>query len=184
MVIFLLSLVAGIILGAVSALLLRDQKFPRNRLTATATIVLALLGLASSWYGHIGIERGYTVKSWPTVEGVVVDGRIEGDRASHAVVIYEYTIEAQIYRDSAAIKSPSFGGRNRRHDVAIKTLAEYPNGTLLSVSYDPLVHTQSTIETSIFWAYYGSTGLGTVLLGLSTCLLLLMLFRRRGGPVS
>ena len=171
--ILVISVGSGIILGLLCAFLLRDQNLPKSLRALAIVLLVAIAGFAADWYGTSGINEGRRELHWPTVEGKVMDSRVAGERAFHAVVRYEYEVEGQVFRDSSTLHPPSFGGKNKRYDVALKTVAQYPPGKTLTVHYNPKEHDQSTIEHSVYWSYYGSTGLGVVLIGLAVCLLVL-----------
>ena len=180
----LITLLSGLIIGGSSLWLLREQRLPPKPILAILIILLFLGAGAATWYGTNGVSRGEVTKGWPSAEGKIISSRVEGERAFHVIVEYAYTVEGVAYRDTVAIESPSFGGKNKRKDVAETTRDQYAPWRKLMVRYNPKDHSESLIRDSVFWSYYGSTGLGGVLFALATCLTGLAVKGKRQGTAS
>lgn len=97
------------------------------------------------------------------------------------MIVYEYTVEGTVFRDSTALQQPSFGGRQRRKEVADAERDLYIPGQDVAVLYDPANPSRSYLGRSLHWSVYGRTGTGAVLFGVGLCFLLLYLFGR-GRP--
>jgi len=176
MIIFLVILVT-LAMGVGLALLLRRQIV----LSPMARISLGALGLVGGLvavYGAASIRSDLEPTQWPSAAGTVVESRVEGERAFHSVVVYEYAVGGVIYRDTAGLRQPSFGGRSKRREVALRTIAGYAPGRPVTVDYDPADPSRSTLERTVFWADYGMTGAGAFVFGAGLALPLLAARRR------
>jgi len=108
-----------------------------------AIVVVACLALIQWRIGRL--QRAVAIaKSWPTVPGRVVGGRIDiriiptprGSSVTYGVIVeYEYDLAGWRYRSTRfSLSGPeyvSFEGRAKRR------LARYPVGAPVTVSYDP-----------------------------------------------
>ena len=170
----LLIIIVAAALGLIAALLLRRVHPPRW---------LAALGLILLVGGILLVNRDIDriidtlgrLHSWPDAQGTVVTSRIVGERAFHVELIYRYEVAGVTYLDTTAIEQPSFGGKNKRYDVAREILSEHPPGSSLEVLYNPKEPHISTIEKSVFWALYAQTGFGAFLTAVGCCLILMIL---------
>ena len=105
-------------------------------------------------------------RAWPTVEGAVVTSRVIGTRAFRPDIVYEYTVNGAVYRDSTTLETPSFGGRNSKYNVAETIAKEYPPGRSVTVHYNPSNPSESGLRVGPTWDVYGKLGLGALLFGL------------------
>lgn len=165
----LIGLLAGYLLG-------RDLVHRRYWFYVAGALVV--LGLAVILWGAAEITDGWQRRSWPVTRGVVLESRVEGARAYHPEVVYQYTVDGNVYRDSTILHQPSFGGRSRRYEVAVKEAALYAPGDSVGVYFDPVEPQRSDLVTSLYWADYATAGVGAVLLGLGVCLWLMWIRRR------
>jgi hypothetical protein len=143
---------------------------------------LFVVGLALTWLGAGRVQREWHHRSWPSVAGTVLDSRVAGTRAFHPVVVYEYRVGSVTYRDSTGLHQPSFGGKRKRYDVAVKAAAEYVPGMTVPVHYNPANPSESVLKISVYWADYGITGVGALLVALGVCLTIAMVRSRSGSP--
>lgn len=155
--------VIALSLAGLSAWLLGRLRPARTLKFAWLGLPVGLIGLALVAYGSTHIQRGFERRDWPQVEGRIIDSRVEGTRAYHPNVIYEYEIDSVVYRDSTDLLQPGFGGRARRRDVAVKTAAEFVPGQEVLVRYNPNQPAESVIIVRISFTYYGMLGFGMVL---------------------
>lgn len=156
------TLVALILAGLAAGRLAKRQSDLSFRL-AWLGLLLGALGVFLIFHASVKVQAGFDHRRWPETAGVVVSADVEGTRAFHPNVIYEYTIESVTYRDSTDLYQPAFGGRSRRHDVAVKGAAEYVPGSRVTVWYDPGRPSESVIILRVDWSYYAILGLGMIL---------------------
>jgi len=153
----------------------------RSRRWVVVALSLLIVGVILTFLGAVRVTHGWQRRAWSSTAGTIIESRVEGVRAYHPEVVYEYWVDGVLYRDSTVLHQPSFGGRKRRHDVAVKEAALYIPGGPVTVFYDPFAPQNSDLLTSVFWADYAITGLGAMLVGLGVCFGLLWA-RRRPTP--
>jgi len=178
MVLSLYILVPVAALGFLVARLLKSRRYLFRTRTALTALVACLLGLWLAIDGSSRLEAGFESRDWAIVPGVVIASRVEGVRAFHPLIIYEYTVEGALFRDSTALQQPSFGGRRRRKEVAEIEKDRYEPGQEVAVYYDPDNPARSHLGRFLHWSDYGRTGTGSVLFGVGICFLWLYLFGR------
>ena len=129
-----------------------------------AIVVVACLALIQWRIGRL--QRAVAIaKSWPTVPGRVVGGRIDtrffSRGVSHGVIVeYEYDLDGRRHRSTRfSLSGPeyvSFEGRAKRR------LACYPVGAPVTVSYDPAKPGEGVISLNapfifvlriVFWVF-------------------------------
>jgi len=162
MTLVLYILIPIAVLAILVALLLKSQRFGLGRRTALVAVVLALVGAWLTIDGSFALIEGFQSRNWPIVPGVVVDSRVEGTRAFHPEVVYEYTVDGARYRDSTSLQQPSFGGRRRRKEVAEVEKGLYSPGEEVAILYNPENPAVSYLGRHIHWSVYGRTGTGAV----------------------
>lgn len=178
-IVILSTAVAGVFVGF---LLGRDLLHSRGWIYVSVGLLIA--GLALTLVGANRVTDGWQRRTWPSATGTIVESRVEGVRAFHPEVVYEYMVEGIPYRDSTILHQPSFGGKRKRYDVATTEAALYAPGDTVSVFYDPAAPRVSDLVTSIFWADYATTGVGGTLLAMAACFGLAWLRRRPPGSDS
>ncbi|MCP4685091.1 MAG: DUF3592 domain-containing protein [bacterium] len=179
MVLSLYILVPAAALGVLVGWALRSLRYTFGYLALVISIVLAALGIGITFDGSSRLEAGFESRNWPVVNGVVIESRVEGSRAFHPRIIYEYTVEGTLFRDSTALQQPSFGGRRRRKEVAETEKDRFEPGQEVAVHYDPKDPARSNLGRFLHWSDYGRTGTGGVLFGVGLCFMTLYLFGRR-----
>jgi hypothetical protein len=170
------------VLGLLAALALRSKQYSFGVRTLLASLIICLLGIWLTLDGAARVKAGIENRDWPTVPGVVIEARVEGSRAFHPVIVYEYSVNGAVFRDSSALQQPSFGGRRRRKEVAETETEQYTPGQDVIVYFDPEDPSRSNLGRFLHWSDYGRTGTGGILFGVGCCFLLLYLFgknRRR-----
>jgi hypothetical protein len=172
------TILGATVLGVVAALLF-GRKATLRRYWYGIGAGLMAVGLLVTVYGAGRLEHNWRHRNWPSVSGTVIESRVAGTRAFHPVVVYEYQVGEAVFRDSTALHQPSFGGKWKRYDVAVKAAAEYVPGMTVPVFYNPSRPGESVLKVSVYWADYGITGVGAMLLAIGVCLTLLMI---RGSP--
>ena len=108
------------------------------------------LGLLSLGLGIVGYWESLESNTWPTTDGVVVSSgivnlsqTISGRRQYKAQVIYEYTVNGQVYTSDGVTYSDSFGSRGR----AEATAARYQSDMPVTVYYAPDNPARAILET-------------------------------------
>jgi len=179
LVLYILIPMAG--LAFLVALSLKSQRYGLGRRTTLVAVVLALLGVWLTIDGSLALIEGFQSRNWPIVPGVVVESRVEGTRAFHPEIVYEYTVDSTKYRDSTTLQQPSFGGRTRRKEEADVETGLYKTGEEVASLYNPDDPAVSYLGRNIHWSVYGRTGTGAVLFGVGLCFLFLVGFGRRAA---
>ncbi len=175
--------IAAALAGLITAWFLRKVSIKHAWRVSLLGLAIGIAGTVMVINGTTGIRASFERRDWPSVTGVVIDSKVAGDRASHSVVIYEFSVDGKLYRDSCSMNQPSFGGRNRRREVAVKMIAAYPPGRDVKVFYDATQPEQSTLVLAAYWSDYGMSGFGTLLLAAGVCLIGLGVSRRRHSPI-
>ena len=112
-------------------------------------LIVSVVFLGAS-VGAIGIARAS--RSWPTVPGRVVRSEIRTNRRANGLpgfrtlVRYEYVVDGEEY-EGRAIAGGEFP--YRRAGGAIRRLAAYPVGALVTVRYDPTEPEIAVLETGV-----------------------------------
>ncbi len=75
--------------------------------------------------------------SHPTVEAVITDVQIVGERAFHHEISFDYTLNDTTYSGESVVYVPGFGGKRKRLDVAEKEAAGFHIGDSFSLRYNP-----------------------------------------------
>ena len=158
----LIILISAAILGAVIALVTRPLRPPPWLFVISVMALFAGVSLTLWGTSQLSASLG-RIHTWRGCDGVVVSSDVVGERAFHVALTYEYAVDGEVFRDTTSLRQPSFGGKNKRYDVALKLLAEYPPGSEIPVLYNPADPSQSTVNTHVFWSVYGQTGFGGVL---------------------
>lgn len=181
MLLALYILVPMALLGLLVALALKPRGFGLGWRWALVASIAIILGGWITFDGLSRLNHGLETRDWPVTEGVVIEAKVEGERAFHPVIVYEYTVEGATFRDSSTLNQPSFGGRRRRKEVAETEKEQFTPGQDVVVHYDPRDPSRSNLGRVLKWSDYGRTGTGAVLFAVGLCFLLLYLFGR-GKP--
>lgn len=168
----------SLLVGAVIfSLYRRQRRFSVNRYLILASIAGIVLGGWLIFSQTARFQRVEEMKQWPSVHGEIVDSWLEGERAMHPVVIYRYTVDSVDYIREDTLYTPSFGGKRRKYEVSMKTLALYPPGLSVNVYYNLSDPEVAYIELPEHWDLYGKFSFGITLYVLG--LLVLTVPRRR-----
>lgn len=181
MTLALYILVPVAVVSLLVALALRSQRYRFGAKTVLVASATGLLGLLMTFDGSARLTHGFESRAWPAVTGVVVQSRVEGTRAFHPMVVYEYSVDSTHFRDSTVLQQPSFGGRRRRKEVAETESHLYAPGQEVAVHYDPADPSQSYLVRLLHWSDYGRTATGGIFFGIGISFLLLAWFGR-GRP--
>lgn len=142
-------------------------------------VLIALCGAVLVMYQSHHLQEHERVKSWPTVEGLVVDSKVAGELSYHPEVRYEYEVDGRTYDGTSTLLVPGFGGKRRRDEVALKEIANYWPGRTVTVHYNPADPSVSLLLTRLKWSVYGQLGFGGTLFVLG---FLVLLWPRKKRP--
>jgi hypothetical protein len=130
-----------------------------------------LAGGVALYFGVTTMVGAAASKNWPVVEGTVIASSIRAERGSssgtgstinrttyHAEVVYEYVIKGTPF-SGERVNFGEYGRETTDHAAAI--LDRYPEGTVVSVHYDPEEPERSVLEPGMhgvpwFWLLLGT----------------------------
>jgi hypothetical protein len=97
------------------------------------------------------IDQFLEMRKWPTVEAKIISSRVEGQRAFHPEIIYEYAVSGETYTGTTDMGVPGFGTKANRLNVASTNVVHNPVGKIITVHYDP--HNPSNSQLRIVPTY-------------------------------
>jgi hypothetical protein len=115
--------------------------------------IFFVIGAAVLAFGIIQIRKAQTAKTWPTTPGVILSSGLNEqsnydseDHTSHTTyepyVLYRFTLMGQEYQGNhLAIGNASYDYR-----TASKKIAPYPQGTNVTVHYNPEDPSEAVLE--------------------------------------
>jgi hypothetical protein len=161
---FVLLLVAAVVVVVVRAVLAGNPRLPHVGpvVFAGALCFSALGGIISLWAAS-RLSESLRMQNWPTVDGVVTASFVGEGKLYRPEVQYRYRVAGGTYDGRSHLNAPGFGGKTRRHEVAIKSIAEYPPGSSVTVHYNPQAPGESAILISTPWNVFGQLSLGLLL---------------------
>jgi hypothetical protein len=113
------------------------------------SIILSLFtlgGLIMAVWGLIIIARGKKTLRWPSVDGVIEQSLLASEENDILPkIVFSYKVADQGYRRDMAL--PSGGGVTP--DFAESYVKKYPQGTRVSVHYNPHQPDQATLEPGL-----------------------------------
>ncbi|MBL7960746.1 DUF3592 domain-containing protein [bacterium] len=83
------------------------------------------------------INQFLLMKQWPMVEAKIISSRVEGKRAFHPEIIYEYAVKGEMFTGTTDMGVPGFGTKANRLNVASTNVVHNPVGKKITVHYDP-----------------------------------------------
>lgn len=152
-------------------------------------IVFVLLAVSGILLVDTSIQRiqdTADMNEWPSVSGEVTKSEITDGRNYRPEITYVYYVDRVMYEGVSKMGAPGFGGKNKRFEVAETIVEEYSPGHELSVRYNPVDPSESTLSITTPWSVYTKLSLGLILhIGslIQILNLLLNLRRRRTCPV-
>lgn len=156
--------IAGVA-GILSAIGTKRWITRRNRTVLAVGLLTAAAGVSLVLWETNVLEEYWSRRIWPTTEGTVVASRVVGTRAFRPDIVYAYTVEGIVYRDSTTFDTPAFGGRNSKYNVAETMVKAYPNGRMVTVRFNPANPSESGLSVGPHWDLFGKIGLGGVMFG-------------------
>jgi hypothetical protein len=124
-----------------------------------ACAVVAMFGFAFLAYATRLLVKSNRAKSWPTVQGTVLDSRIResyssGEEKSEQIyILYEYAVNGESLRSSVwRLGNVSTSSRSK---IAKEILARYPIGARVMVRVNPENPKDAVLEPgSVPWVWF------------------------------
>lgn len=135
-------------------------------------LVLGAVGIVMAAYAFPRLVQGFEERSWPTVRGTVTESTVVGDRSFVPRIAYAYRVDGERYESSGDRNVPLFGNKRRTREVAEKEAAGFPEGSAVTVYYNPDNPAESTIMPEPRWNDYFQSGLAVFLFGAGLFLVL------------
>ncbi|MDH4156936.1 MAG: DUF3592 domain-containing protein [candidate division Zixibacteria bacterium] len=109
------------------------------------------------------LSESLEMRNWPSVDGVVTASFVGDGRLYRPEVQYRYRVAGVTYVGHSNLNAPGFGGKTRRREVAVKSIAEYPAGSSVRIHYNPQQPGESRLLVSTPWNVFGQLSLGLLL---------------------
>ena len=174
---FILTLLFSIIL--ISLVLKYNVLIRLKIIIIVVTIFLITAGLFMIYNSTADFACYQEMKKWTAVKGIVVDGRVVGERAKRPEVIYSYKVGTALYEGRSDFGMPSFGGKNYRDQSSRAVVKEFKKGDSVCVYYNPKKNKQSVLKISPKWSSFLQYGLGVIFLPLAFGLLFSGFLKRK-----
>lgn len=121
-------------------------------------------------------------ESWPTVDGVVIESRVESKRSSgknngttyKAIVVYDYEVDGQPYSSGRIWFGSDISTSNQAQ--MRNTTKQYPKGQTVKVHYDPENPLEAVLQPGAFWSSYFMIVFGSVFAFIGGAVLLVAAF--------
>ena len=131
----------------------RTINLPKSVIVGAFAFVL-LFGVILTPLFYFQLQEALEISNWPSVEGKIVESRVVGERAFRPDIKYIYTVDGEEYTGSSSLDMPGFGGRTSRLDAAEKMVRQYPQGSTISVYYNPENPQQSMLHPKPTYSHY------------------------------
>ena len=145
------------------------KKKIRTDLFSTSVRIVFLLLTFSGIYLVISesaeIDQFLTIRNWPAAEAKIVSSRVEGKRAFHPEIIYEYQIGDKTYTGETDMGVPGFGTKANRLNVASTHVIRYPAGSMITIHYDPKNPSISFVKILPSYTVFLLLSVGSILFG-------------------
>lgn len=161
-------------------------------------LLLGFLGLAffligggvMLWIGKPTLDTAKASKSWPSVDGVVIESRVETKKSNDrkdgptykAVVVYKYEVGGEEFSSDRIW----FGGevstskRTQMRDI----VKGYPEGQPTEVHYDPENPAEAVLQPGVFFTSYFMIIFGAVFAVPGGIMLLVAAFVMKSKPTA
>lgn len=145
--------------------------------------IFILVGLGLFALAIVQQRKANATKAWPTANGVVLSSRLEshyshdsdgGSSITYSPEVeYSYTVDGVMH----IAHQLAVGKANYDHFVASRKLAPYPQGTEVTVHYDPTNPNNAVLETKSAGGVILLT-IGFIFTGLGMAVLLVQLLSK------
>lgn len=146
-------------------------------------IVFSLAGLALLIAGSKELVHGYSSKTWRKTEGKIIESRMtqteSGGKGDRPEIVYSYTVEKMQFSSDRILfgmstyRTPFKGGSQ----IANEWLEKYPEGSRVSVYFDPNDASRSTLNTGAHITAWVAPAMGVPFLTVG-----LLMFRPNKKP--
>mgnify|MGYP001039386955 CR=1 FL=1 len=134
-------------------------------------IIILVIGVVLLVVFGRNVIRGRASQNWPTVPGTVLYTGMETYESTDDDGSITTTYGATIQYNYAVAGQSLEGNRRTFTDVrtssrrrAEQILAKYPQGSAISVYYDPENPTESVLETGVSWSAYALLALAAIMI--------------------
>jgi hypothetical protein len=132
-----------------------------------ASFLFILIGGGLTWWGWTIVQTARASAGWPSVEGRILRSEVtrstdgDGDDSYSPEVTYRYVVDGQSY-ESYTIKfgENAYGNRNTAEAIA----ARYPDGSRVTVYYDPADPERAVLEPGVSAGSYIVFSIGAIFL--------------------
>jgi hypothetical protein len=134
-------------------------------------VIMAIIGLALTFFGFTKIKTAADAKRWPVTNGTVTRSEVAGAIKYYPSVTYTYTIDSLVY-NSDKISNINFNTKNR--SVVEKFLNKYPMGSKIKVYYNISEPSNALLEPGINTGNILLLAFGIILLAIPIFLAIFM----------
>jgi hypothetical protein len=146
-------------------------------------VVFSLAGAGLLGFGSQELVKGHSSKSWSKTEGEITESRFTrteaGRKGYRPEVIYSYKVGTEQFSSDrilfgmSSYRTLSKSGRQ----IANEWLEKYPEGSQITVAYDPSEPNQSTLNTGAHMTAWIAPAMGVPFLVVG-----LLMFRPKKKP--
>jgi hypothetical protein len=111
------------------------------------------------------IDLFLKLRNWPSTEAKIISSRVEGKRAFHPEIIYEYIVAGKTYSGTTDMGVPGFGTKANRLNVAETNVIHNPAGKIITVHYDPNDPSVSRLKILPSYTVFLLLSVGSILFG-------------------
>ena len=126
-------------------------------------VVFIVLGGLSVWAAYHTLANGWASESWPSVDGIVIESKLDSSTQSNGAerestttyfphVTYNYTVNGDSF-DGYEIAFSGYSSTDRSEVEAV--LARYPVNQVVTVYYNPDKPNRSVLEPGVRAFPYG-----------------------------
>lgn len=154
----------------------------RLKLTTISAVVSSIclvLGIILLLKQDQVISAAFEKRSWPTIQGKIIQTQVLGERAFRPEISYQYQVNDIKYVGSTDLHISGFGNKRSRRDNSEKIIQEYSVGSNVLVYYDSKNPQISYLRTGPFWSDFMKLGFGAILFFFGSFVLIGGAFRRK-----
>lgn len=128
-------------------------------------LIITLSGALIITFEGAEIDLFLKLRNWPTAEAKITSSKVEGKRAFHPEIIYEYQVSGKIYTGTTDMGVPGFGTKANRLNVAETNVIHNPVGKIIIVHYDPNDPSVSRLKILPSYTVFLLLSVGSILFG-------------------
>ena len=157
-----ISLLLSIII--ITLLRLRKLKLHINKFIGIGLFISIISGFYLINHSSDVYNQYNQFAHWQTVQGVIKDTQVTGERAKLPEITYEYKVDEKTFLGKSNLSAPGFGNKRFRDQTAQNILKDYKSGEKITVHINPDDHSKSVIIVKTPWNIFMQFGLGIILL--------------------